>query len=444
MTADYLAGRQNVLKAPREELNAKLAALADVFGLDWLTIDGPHALQSLWKRVDALATNELLNFGDAVERLNAESPAWLKGQVYQVKFGDAGQSAGAIFEIVALNLFSRDACEVIPAPEAMPGFDGTLVLKDGSRVLVSIKNHGLSAREQEFQERAAALDKNFQADLHANNLNGIELNVLAAEHLGGSHFERLRGDMADCLAQIEQPGAGGERDWPYVIKLHGMAQQYGDLSVGRLSSGCRVMSPPSANEQANFEEAIRKGCENLHKHTKNQTGDICRMIILRLSNSASIAKCREWAEWYFNEYPEDPIDIILLYQAAITTDVAADTSIITHHVAAIPGPRFSAWQTASGKLRRLPNMGFLVGAVSDQQARLVLTGDGVEGADVSGWYMYQRVDAFVKVQLGEGTEGTLSTPAPGVAIHAVFEQDGAEKLVLASRSDRGHVLALLP
>ena len=39
------------------------------------------------------------------------------------------------------------------------------------------------------------------------------------------------------------------------------------------------MSPTAPNEQRNFEDAIRKGYENLLKHTRSDTG-VCRMIIL--------------------------------------------------------------------------------------------------------------------------------------------------------------------
>ncbi|HEX4196310.1 MAG TPA: hypothetical protein VHZ26_02620 [Caulobacteraceae bacterium] len=207
------------------------------------------------------------------------------------------------------------------------------------------------------------------------------------------------------------------------------------------------MSPPHPNEQANFNDAIRKGCENLHKQTKSETGDICRMIMLRLSNAASIARCKEWAAWYFAEYPDDPIDVILLYQAAVTSDVVAGTSSVTHHIDAVTGPRFEIWCDggANGARRRLPKMQFLVGTVATQQPRLVLMSDGVEGADVSGWYMYQRVDAYRKVEFSGGTaQGTLSTPAPGVMVHAVFEQDGQPAMILKSRSDRNYSLALLP
>ena len=117
MVTNYLSKRQNVVQGATTELNAKLAALALAFDETWLKADSGHPLQALWRRQDALATNELLNFGDAMERLHQEAPAWLKGQVRVIKTGDAGQSAGAIFEVLALNLFSRQFCRVIPAPQ---------------------------------------------------------------------------------------------------------------------------------------------------------------------------------------------------------------------------------------------------------------------------------------------------------------------------------------
>ena len=94
MTKDYIFGRQNVVRADVAELNSKLESLAQVFEEAWLTANDKHALQQLWARQDALATNELLNFGDAVQRLHQESPEWLRGQVRSIKIGDAGQSAG--------------------------------------------------------------------------------------------------------------------------------------------------------------------------------------------------------------------------------------------------------------------------------------------------------------------------------------------------------------
>jgi hypothetical protein len=241
MKTDYLSKRPNVVQAPTTELNAKLAALAIAFDEAWLNADSAHPLQSLWRRQDALATNELLNFGDAVERLQQEAPAWLKGQVHNIKTGDAGQSVGAIFEILALNLFSRQYCRVIPAPDSMPGFDGTLLLNDGSRVLVSIKNHGLSSREQEFLAQAGAFDEEFKTQLGAHGFRDLEVNILAPKHLDAAAFQSMKTDIADCLADVKADRLGGELDRPYTISLKGMAAQYGPLSVFGMSSICRIM-----------------------------------------------------------------------------------------------------------------------------------------------------------------------------------------------------------
>lgn len=445
MKKDYLAGRQNAVQADLQELNDKLAALAEVFGEKWLKTDGGHPLQVLWGRQDAAATNELINFGSAVQRLRMESCLWLKGQVRLIKTGEAGQSAGAIFEIIALSLFSRDSCHVIPAPESTPGFDGTVVLDDGARILVSVKNHGTSAREREFLENARVFDTEFQAQLAIQAFRDLEVNILATRHLDAYDFRSLSADIAMCLREIQAGGTGRNLQRPYFITLNSMADQYGPLSTLATSSGCRIISPVAKNEQANFEEAVRKACTNLYSHTKTETGDVCRMVILRLSNSASMARCKDWANWYFNEYPADPIDVILLYQAAVITDLEKDTSTIAHHVTAITGPRFPQWQRRTdGTVRRLPDMSVAVGVVSPEQSVVRLVGKNHEAIDMRDHYIYQRVDVFQKVDFVGVAQAALSNPAPGIVIHAVFEENGEYRMTLSPKVNREKTLILLP
>ena len=91
MGTDYLTQRKNVVQGAPGELNAKLTSLALAFDEAWLMAGGGHPLQAGWARHDTLATNELLNFGDAVQRLHAESPDWLADQVNTIKTGDAGR-----------------------------------------------------------------------------------------------------------------------------------------------------------------------------------------------------------------------------------------------------------------------------------------------------------------------------------------------------------------
>ena len=89
-------------------------------------------------------------------------------------------------------------------------------------------------------------------------------------------------------------------------------------------------------------------------------------------------------------------------------------------------------------------MSFFVGIISNKQPPLLLTSDGVNGVDMSNYYMYQRADLYQKVEFPETTTGNLSNPASGVVIHAVFEQNGAPVMTLSPKVEREKVLALLP
>jgi hypothetical protein len=152
---DHLANRQTAgLNAAPEELNAKFEALARHFGIDWLTAQGDNPLQKLWKRRDALATNELLNFGDAIENFEKVDPTWLTEKVEDVKTGDEGNRAGAIFELLGLNFYLFTGNTVLPSKGSNPGYDGVVQLTNHSSLLVSIKNHGMTAYERFFQKNA--------------------------------------------------------------------------------------------------------------------------------------------------------------------------------------------------------------------------------------------------------------------------------------------------
>jgi hypothetical protein len=441
---DYLQHRQNVTQAGSAELNAKLHALTTVFGEDWLDAAGPHPLQLLWSRQDALATNELLNFGDAVERLHSVSPQWLKAQVELIKGGDSGQSAGAIFEIVGLNLFCRDTYRVIPAPAGKPGFDGTVLLKDGAAILVSLKNHGISSPERQFLASAREFDSEFQTQLKKSGLGNVEVNVTGFRYLEKADFRSLKGDMARCLLELRGGATGGVLERPYQLTFRDLSAQYGRLSTHDVSSCCRILAPMARNEQANFQDAIRKACDNLYVHTRGVTGDFCRMIILRLSNSASLSRCKESATWYFETYPEDPVDVIILYQQSVSVELSTGRSSIVHHVVEVLGPRFAQWQRGPhGTQPRVLTMRVFVGVLSRVQSTMQLISQSTR-LDVDSLYIYQRGDIFQSVELRDGLQIKLSNPAPGVVVHAIAEQPGAPPILLSPKVGREQTLTLLP
>jgi hypothetical protein len=84
------------------------------------------------ERDKALATNELLNFGDAIQNFGTSNSDWTKQQVHKIKTDDAGNRSGAIFELLGLNLFHSAGYNVIASKANNPGYDGTVILSDGA------------------------------------------------------------------------------------------------------------------------------------------------------------------------------------------------------------------------------------------------------------------------------------------------------------------------
>src|ERR1700736_2039168 len=183
----YLSKRQNVVTgADPAELEGMLAAIARQFGLEWLTQRGRNPIQALWSRKDALATNELFNLGDAIAAFERLDEDWLKRRVAAIKNGDAGNRAGAIFELLALNLFHVTGNRIVSSKENNPGYDGIVELPDGASLVLSLKNHGISSSEKLFIDNAAALDNKYQAWLQQQSLNGIEVRIQLFENPSAS------------------------------------------------------------------------------------------------------------------------------------------------------------------------------------------------------------------------------------------------------------------
>ena len=152
---NYLASRQSAVpQADFTAFNARLDAVVKTFGADWLGRDHSNPVQALWSRKDAQATNELLLLGDAIVNLSTADARWVKRQVDLIKKGDTGTRAGALFELLGLNLFHAPGQQVLPAAANNPGYDGSVVFDDGSSLMLSIKNHGISSKELEFRSKA--------------------------------------------------------------------------------------------------------------------------------------------------------------------------------------------------------------------------------------------------------------------------------------------------
>jgi hypothetical protein len=440
---DYLAGRQTAgLGTDHAELNAKLDALARYFDLDWLKADGANPLQILWRSRDALATNELLNFGDAVENFEKVDSGWLAGQVSAVKTGDDGNRAGAIFELLGLNIFLSAGNKVVPSPSSNPGYDGVVELPDQSVLLVSIKNHGMTSYEKFFQKNAKELDDQFTGWLRRHAASGTELRILCRNRLDATEWGKLKQDVTSILnGQLDGTAKKLKLRSNCNIVLKNIDENYHPLSTTQISSVVFICARAHQNEQDKFVEDLRKGCTNLVSHTKNAPATACPALFVRLCANASITNCEKWARDYFEQFPNEKIGLILLYQAAIVA--SGNSSSITHYLLPIQGPQFNAWAHPPGKpARRLPDMATLIGVISKEASRKVIQVDGRQ-ISLDDAYAYQRGDIYRFYRWsGSGLEAQVSNPAPRIKIHAEIGDDTGSITLQGILPETGELLLL--
>jgi hypothetical protein len=431
---DYLSGRQNVIpEAQPGHLNSLLEAVAIQFGTPWLTANDGNPIQLLWQRRDGQSTNELLLLGDAIVNLTAKNSSWVARQIREIKEGDAGRRAGAVFELLGLNLFCGPNQRVEPAPENNPGYDGKVFFADGSSLMLSIKNHGISSAELNFREKAAGIHIAYVETASRHNRNGFIRNV-ALRHPLELDWQELRARIDGIVAVNDREPEGSI--WAGWIRP--IPDQFSSLSPQHLSYVFQIAVPYHPNEQNNFYENIRRGIANLERHHAVVANDVCRALMLRLSATASIPKCIEWTEAYFRDFPQTAVELILIYQAVPATDLTTETTAITHFFAPVPGPGFAAWQAAH-PARRF-TITTLVGKVSTQPARLAMT-DGREAIPLDDLYLFQNGHIFRFYPAGNlPVNATLSSPAPGILVHAVIEGLGGLQMIAPPNAE----LVLLP
>jgi hypothetical protein len=433
---DYLSQRQNAITqdpAEKTALNTYLETIADQFGLAWLDSDNGNPVQELWRSQDAMATNELLNLGHAVRNLLQLDARWTKRQIGHMKSSDAGQRAGAIFEILALDLFNRPGQQVFPARDDQAGYDGRVNLGDGS-LLVSIKNHGISSNETAFLQQADKIHREFLGCLEPSGPNQADIRIVALGQPTAADWTTLRSQMADVVAERKPADSAMWQGY-----LRPLDPRWLPLSPSHVSYSFLLLAPYHKNEQKNFEDKIAAGIANLEKHCSQVAPDVCRMLFLRLSASASLPECAKWAQEYFDRHPDTNVEMIMLYQAAIAVDMTKDTTQITHYFVPVYGPKFPAWRDGGSSPRRFV-MEALVGRIEHKPTRMIMT-NGTASMDMNGCYMFQRSEIYRYYDPKKGPlNAVLSNPAPGVFINAVFANGGALKMKRPTESR----LLLLP
>jgi len=180
-------------------------------------------------------------------------------------------------------------------------------------------------------------------------------------------------------------------------------------------------APYHPNEQQNFYSNIEKGIGNLAKHHAQVEKNVCRGLFLRISETAQLLDCAAWARRFFDDFPDTSVEMILLYQVAVSTDLAKDNSFIAHYFVPVFGPKFSAWY--AGNAERKFVIRALIGKVLRKPSRLVMTGGaGTPEIALTGHYLFQEGEIFPSYRTEKlPLNISLSSPAPGVSVMPVID-----------------------
>ena len=178
-------GRFNPMGAENaREFERCLEAVARWFGVNWLQTDGGNPLQAVWQRSDALASGELVLFGDALDKLGKTAPKWAAAKVRDIRSKNANGRRGFVAEVLAGGLMSSPGAAAVPAKEGQQAYDFTVAGEGAAKTYVAVKNFGMSDAERRFRQHAAHFERAWRSHIERNGPNGCALLAVASEYPG--------------------------------------------------------------------------------------------------------------------------------------------------------------------------------------------------------------------------------------------------------------------
>jgi len=413
MTRDYRTGRQSEhLHMSDAEFNRRMGAVADAFGLDWLSA-GDAALQALWQRKDGFAVNQLCLLGDAIAGFSVIDPKWVQDHVGKLKDADANSRRGSMFELLGGNLFRHVPQLIVPTKRNNPGYDFLLTVPDGATADLSLKGYGTSYHEAMFRDEAAKTEQALFGMLRERGSVGAVLLAVAKAYPGTTDWEVLRTSLGNL--QIDQAVPRGI----WSVKLGSLPRDFAPYSPHHLSHQVFFAAPFHKNESKNLSDKFDEAFANAERHAAEMS-DHVRIVLMRVPETISLHTCDRWAKVYLADNPASPIDGIYLYQLAIV-EQPSDQSVIGHALCISETRRFAQWRAPPGQPRRGFSLNLAVGTGTPPSGLQLL--GGATPQTVEEAYHYQRGDYYrlYAVDPNKPTNVQIRNLASGIFQHAVLQ-----------------------
>ena len=427
---DFLKHRQCVIDdIPEDTINAWISKMLNYLGGDiWLkkSKNVNHPIVKLWNRKDFMATNELINFANAVNIMDGIDSKWTKNTMKNVAGKDYNNAHGAIFEILALSVFAESNCKVIPASMGNPGIDGRVEFSNGSALNLSIKYYGTSQPEQQFQSYMKEIVSEVEKELKKRAVISADI-VLEFKIYPDSPNDKkkIKELVFKALLQYEEnlTRAGIFILNDELVNIIIRPIKGYNLANNPRSYKIVAVSPMHKNEYKNLRDKLDDACANLRKHSHVNDKEF-NGILIHIHENADVDSYQKELQEYINENcedPEFPIDYIVLYQPSITLDEKNGQYAVYHNMKPVANIK-RVIRTGRGSMP-MPIITFFLGYGGMDTPKRVLIANGIKlSQPLKNVYFYQKGEIYewAKVNPDGSIKGKLNVIATGIRLNPVL------------------------
>ena len=421
---DFLDHRQNPLwEIPKFSINTWISTLLTYLGDEnWLSKNPNHPISKLWKRQDAMSTNELVTFARAVSIMEGINKTWLSKTMKIALGKDINNAHGAMFEILALSFFKDSDLEVLPASMSKEGIDGTLKLSNGLEINLSLKYYGITQAELAFQRFMKEINDIVVDSVKHVKENSVDFSLIFSKYVDSKSDKEKVKQLVEKVMKRYKKYPDIHESIDFVDVFARPIQMGYNLSNVIKSHKLFATSPMRPNDYKNLNDKIDDACRNLKEFGE---ADKINGIIIHIHENANIKSYIRYLQHYLNKNANIPISFIILYQASIAFDRATQsTHNIFHTIQCAVSPRIRADALSSLKELKTPiKFSPFVGDVGFEPTELTLFGgkDGKSGklTTLQDTYSYQKGEIYAEGKTGPNgsMKGDLKMIAPGLRVN---------------------------
>lgn len=416
-----------------EEMEKSFETVARYYSKEWLDAYGNNKIQQLWRRQDALSTQEIHTLGDSINTMLKIDEKWTVDQILKSKSDNANNAKGAIFEIVGLAMLNNPLHPVKTVKADNAGFDGILNFGEKKDLRVSIKNFGVTERQRDFEMFAEFTVNKIVALLKKYKYQPIQIIVDCPNEyplrsdwfLLFHNLDEIFKKLINAKEKIFSIQTNRPNNLTHWIVMAGELHDESDRIFHPAYNSYTIIISGvyHKNEYRNVFSKIERACNNLTRHSFNEGNGFKNALLIHLPISLNIFQCHTWIVNYFKEHPLAPISQVLLYQPSLTRNSYNGTSAIGH--------AFQVFVKEGSMLDWLPELNITVvsGIITDAIKTHLLghREDGtLEEFPIEGKYLYQKGKHYTKMMAVNdgGYTGNMQDIGSGVEVISVIEIPG--------------------